>query len=55
MFASPSVHAYLPGRSQPTLVTITDGSYETQSYARQKLFQYFVSFVEAQSDTVQGY
>ena len=55
MFASPHVLAYLPGRSQPTLVTITDGSYAVQTYAREKLFQYFVSFTEAQPDVVQGY
>lgn len=55
MFASPSVHVYLPGRSTPTLITITDANYSVQTYARQKLFQYFVSFVEAQPDVVQSY
>lgn len=55
MFKSVSVHAYLPGYSQPTLVTITDASYSVQTFARQKLFQYFVSFTEAQPDTVQSY
>ncbi len=55
MFASPSVHVYLPGRSTPSLITITDASYSVQTYARQKLFQYFVSFVEAQPDIVQSY
>ncbi len=55
MFASPSVFAYLPGRSQPVAVTITDANYSVETYARQKLFQYFVSFVEAQPDVVQGY
>jgi hypothetical protein len=55
MFASPHVLAYLPGRSQPTLVTITDANYSVQTYAREKLFQYFVSFTEAQPDVVQGY
>lgn len=55
MFASPHVLAYLPGRTEPTLVTITDSSYSVQTYAREKLFQYFVSFVEAQPDVVQGY
>ena len=55
MFASPSVHAYLPGRSTPTLITITDANYSVQTFARQKLFQYFVSFVEAQPDVVQSY
>lgn len=55
MFASPSVHAYLPGRSTPTLITITDANYSVQTYAREKLFQYFVSFVEAQPDVVQSY
>lgn len=55
MFASPSVHVYLPGRSEPTLITITDANYSVQTYAREKLFQYFVSFVEAQPDVVQSY
>jgi hypothetical protein len=55
MFASPSVHVYLPGRSEPTLITITDANYSVQTFAREKLFQYFVSFVEAQPDVVQSY
>ena len=55
LFKSPSVHAYLPGYDQPTLVTVTDASYSVQTYAREKLFQYFVSFTEAQPDTVQSY
>jgi hypothetical protein len=55
MFASPSVFVYLPGRTQPTAITITDASYSVQTYAREKLFQYFVSFVEAHVDTVQSY
>lgn len=55
MFASPSVFAFLPGRSQPTAVTITDANYAVETFARQKLFQYFVSFVEAQPDVVQQY
>lgn len=55
LFKSPSVHVYLPGYAEPTLVTITDASYSVETFARQKLFQYFVSFVEAQPDTVQSY
>ena len=55
MFASPSVFAYLPGNSQPTAITITDANYSVETFARQKLFQYFVSFVEAQPDVVQQY
>lgn len=55
LFKSPSVHVYLPGNPQPTLVTITDASYSVETFARQKLFQYFVSFTEAQPDTVQSY
>jgi hypothetical protein len=55
LFKSPSVHAYLPGYDQPTLVSISDVSYSVETFARQKLFQYFVSFVEAQPDTVQSY
>jgi hypothetical protein len=55
LFKSPSVHVYLPGNPQPTLVQITDASYSVQNFAREKLFQYFVSFVEAQPDTVQSY
>jgi len=55
LFASPHVVVYLPGRSQPTQVIITDASYSVQTYAREKLFQYFVSFVESQPDIVQGF
>jgi hypothetical protein len=55
MFASPSLLAYLPGRTQPTLITITDATYSVENYARQKLFQYFVSFTESQPDVVQGF
>jgi len=55
LFKSPSVHAYLPGYDQPTLVVVTDASYSVQTYAREKLFQYFISFTEAQPDTVQSY
>ena len=55
MFASPSVFAYLPGRTEPNAITITDASYSVETFARQKLFQYFVSFVEAQPDVVQQY
>jgi hypothetical protein len=55
MFASPSVFAYLPGRTQPTLINITDANYSVQNFAREKLFQYFVSFTEAQPDVVQGF
>jgi hypothetical protein len=53
MFASPQVLAYLPGRSQPTLITITDASYTVNTTVREKLFQYFVSFTEANPDVVQ--
>jgi hypothetical protein len=55
MFASPSVFVYLPGRTQPTAIVITDASYSVQTFAREKLFQYFVSFVESHTDTVQSY
>jgi hypothetical protein len=55
MFASPHVIAYLPGRTQPTLINITDANYSVQNFAREKLFQYFVSFTEAQPDVVQGF
>ena len=55
MFASPHVVAYLPGRTQPTLINITDADYSVQNFAREKLFQYFVSFTEAQPDVVQGF
>lgn len=55
MFASPHVIAYLPGRTQPTLINITDANYSVQNFAREKLFQYFVSFAEAQPDVVQGF
>ena len=55
MFASPSVFAYLPGRTEPNAITITDANYSVETFARQKLFQYFVSFVEAQPDVVQQY
>ena len=53
MFASPQILAYLPGRSQPTLITITDASYTVNTTVREKLFQYFVSFTEANPDVVQ--
>ena len=55
MFASPHVLVYLPGRTQPTLINITDANYTVQNFAREKLFQYFVSFTEAQPDIVQGF
>lgn len=53
MFASPQVWAYLPGKTQPTLITITDASYTVNTTVREKLFQYFVSFTEANPDVVQ--
>lgn len=53
MFASPQVLAYLPGRTQPCLINITDASYTVNTTVREKLFQYFVSFTEAQPDVVQ--
>ncbi len=55
LFASPSVFAYLPGRSQPAAIIIQDAEYSVQTYAREKLFQYFISFVEAIPDNTQGY
>jgi len=55
MFASPHVVVYLPGRTEPTLINITDADYSVQNFAREKLFQYFVSFTEAQPDVVQGF
>jgi hypothetical protein len=55
LFASPHVLVYLPGRSQPTMVTITDASYTVNTTVRDKLFQYFVSFTESQPDLVQGF
>lgn len=55
MFASPSVFVYLPGRTQPTAIIITDASYSVQTIAREKLSQYFVSFTEAHPDIVQQY
>jgi hypothetical protein len=55
MFASPQVIAYLPGRSQPVAVNINDASYAVQTIRRENLFQYFVTFTEAQPDVVQSY
>jgi hypothetical protein len=55
MFASSSVFAYLPGRSQPCAVILQDAEYSVQTYAREKLFQYFVSFTEAIPDNTQSY
>jgi len=55
MFASPSVIAYLPGRTQPVAVVIQDAEYSVQTIVRENLFQYFVSFVEALPDNTQGY
>ena len=55
MFASPSVIAYLPDRTQPVGVIIQDAEYAVQTIRRENLFQYFVSFVEALPDNTQGY
>ena len=55
LFSSPSVFVYLPGRSQPAAVVIQDAEYSVQTYAREKLFQYFVSFTEAIPDNTQSY
>ena len=55
LFASSSVFAYLPGRSQPVAVTVQDAEYSVQTFPRQKLFQYFISFQEALPDNSQGY
>jgi hypothetical protein len=55
MFASPHVIVYLPDRTEPVQVVITDASYSVQTIRRENLFQYFVSFVESQPDVVQGY
>jgi hypothetical protein len=55
MFASPSVIAYLPGRTQPVAVVIQDAEYAVQTIRRENLFQYFVSFVESLPDNVQAY
>ena len=55
MFASPSVFAYLPDRTEPVAVVIQDATYAVQTIRRENLFQYFVSFVEAIPDNTQGY
>jgi hypothetical protein len=55
MFASPSVIAYLPGRTQPVAVVIQDAEYAVQTIRRENLFQYFVSFVESLPANTQGY
>jgi hypothetical protein len=55
MFASPSVFAYLPGRTQPVGIVIQDAEYSVQTIRRENLFQYFVSFVETLPDNVQSY
>ncbi len=55
MFASPSVFAYLPGRTQPVGVIIQDAEYAVQTIRRENLFQYFVSFVESLPDNVQAF
>ena len=55
MFASPSVFAYLPGRTQPVGIIIQDAEYSVQTIRRENLFQYFVSFVESLPDNVQAY
>jgi hypothetical protein len=55
MFASPSVFAYLPDRTEPVAIVIQDATYAVQTIRRENLFQYFVSFVEALPDNTQGY
>jgi hypothetical protein len=55
MFASPSVFAYLPDRTEPVAIIIQDATYAVQTIRRENLFQYFVSFVEAIPDNTQGY
>ena len=55
MFASPSVFAYLPDRTEPVAIVIQDATYAVQTIRRENLFQYFVSFVEAIPDNTQGY
>jgi hypothetical protein len=55
MFASPSVFAYLPGRTQPVGIIIQDAEYSVQTIRRENLFQYFVSFVESLPDNVQAF
>lgn len=55
MFASPSVIAYLPGRTQPVAVVIQDAEYAVQTIRRENLFQYFVSFVESLPANTQSY
>ena len=55
MFASPSVFAYLPDRTQPVGIIIQDAEYAVQTIRRENLFQYFVSFVESLPDNVQAY
>jgi len=55
MFASPSVIAYLPDRTEPVAVIIQDAEYAVQTIRRENLFQYFVSFVESLPANTQGY
>jgi hypothetical protein len=55
MFASPSVIAYLPGRTQPVAVVIQDAEYAVQTIRRENLFQYFVSFIESLPANTQSY
>ena len=55
MFASPSVIAYLPDRTEPVGVIIQDAEYAVQTIRRENLFQYFVSFVESLPANTQGY
>ena len=55
MFASPSVFAYLPDRTEPVAIVIQDATYAVQTIRRENLFQYFVSFIEAIPDNTQGY
>jgi hypothetical protein len=55
MFASPSVFAYLPDRTQPVGIIIQDAEYTVQTIRRENLFQYFVSFVESLPGNTQGY
>lgn len=53
LFNSPHVIGYDPNNAGPYLVTIKSNSYEVQTYARQKLFNYEIEFTLGQPITTQ--
>jgi len=53
LFNSPHVLGYSPDNKGPFLMTITSQTYEVQTYARQKMFNYTIEFTAGQPITTQ--